>query len=93
MFMKIIASALWVAIFSAALPPAVMAQSPNPNPPGQPATGVEDSAILPDAGRGGPSAAPTMNRDCQKDPAGCNDSSKPSQSSAEDAGKPGHRVK
>jgi hypothetical protein len=32
---------------------------------------VEDSAVLPDAGSAGPSAAPTMKVDCQKAPSSC----------------------
>lgn len=37
-----------------------------------PATGVEQSAIVPYAGSAGPSAAPTMQRDCTKTPDACN---------------------
>ena len=37
-----------------------------------PVTGVEQSAIVPYAGSAGPSAAPTMQRDCTKAPDACN---------------------
>lgn len=46
------------------------------DPPGQSksATEVEKSAILPDAGKAGASAAPTMARDCDKQAGACNNS-------------------
>jgi hypothetical protein len=34
---------------------------------------VEESSVLPDAGSAGPSAAPTMALDCQKNPQDCSD--------------------
>jgi hypothetical protein len=64
-----LATALWLASGAAALAGA----SPGLGPDGKPPENirVEENSVLPDAGKAGASAAPTMALDCTKTPDQC----------------------